>query len=60
MLFKILKLLGLDVPAKIAAARTDFEHRVEEAADYVGRRWPPPSSRRVLQRPRSCSSLPPA
>jgi hypothetical protein len=37
MLLKILKLLGLDVPAKIATARTDFEHHVEEAADYVKR-----------------------
>jgi hypothetical protein len=37
MLFKILKLFGLDVPAKIAAARTEFEHRVEEAADYAKR-----------------------
>jgi hypothetical protein len=35
MLFKILKLFGLDVPAKIAAARTEFEHRVEDAADYA-------------------------
>jgi hypothetical protein len=33
MLFKILKLFGLDVPAKIAAARTEFGHRVEDAAD---------------------------
>ena len=37
MLFKILKLFGLDVPAKIAATRTEFEHRVEEAADYAKR-----------------------
>jgi hypothetical protein len=35
MLFKILKLFGLDVPAKIAAARNEFEHRVEDAADYA-------------------------
>jgi hypothetical protein len=35
MLFKILKLFGLDVPAKIAAARTEFEHRVEDAAEYA-------------------------
>ena len=35
MLFKILKLFGLDVPGKIAAARTEFEHRVEDAADYA-------------------------
>jgi hypothetical protein len=35
MLFEILKLFGLDVPAKIAAARTEFEHRVEDAADYA-------------------------
>jgi hypothetical protein len=35
MLFKILKLFGLDVPAKIAAARMDFEHRVEQAAHYA-------------------------
>jgi hypothetical protein len=35
MLFKILKLFGLDVPAKIAAARMEFEHRAEDAADYA-------------------------
>jgi hypothetical protein len=35
MLFKVLNLFGLDVPAKIAAARTEFEHRVEDAADYA-------------------------
>jgi hypothetical protein len=35
MLFKILKLYGLDVPAEIAAARTELEHRVEDAADYA-------------------------
>jgi hypothetical protein len=35
MLFKILKLFGLDVPAKVAAAKTEFEHRVEDAADYA-------------------------
>ena len=35
MLLKILKLFGLDVPAKIAAARTEFERRVEDAADYA-------------------------
>jgi hypothetical protein len=35
MLFKILKLFGLDVPAKIAAARTEFERRAEDAADYA-------------------------
>ena len=35
MLFKVLNLFGLDVPAKIAAARTELEHRVEDAADYA-------------------------
>jgi hypothetical protein len=35
MLFKILKLFGLDVAAKIAAARLELEQRVEEATDYV-------------------------
>jgi hypothetical protein len=35
MLFKFLKLFGLDVPAKIAAARTELEQRVEEATDYA-------------------------
>jgi hypothetical protein len=35
MLFKILKLFGLDVPAKIAAARAELEQRVEEASDYA-------------------------
>jgi hypothetical protein len=37
MLFKILKLFGVDVPANIAAARTQFERRVEDAADYAKR-----------------------
>ena len=35
MLFKVLNLFGLDVPAQIAAARTELEHRVEDAADYA-------------------------
>jgi hypothetical protein len=35
MLFKIVKLFGLDVPAKIAAARLELEQRVEEASDYA-------------------------
>jgi hypothetical protein len=35
MLFKILKLLGLDVHAKIAEARLELEQRVEEASDYA-------------------------
>jgi hypothetical protein len=35
MLFKILKLFGLDVPARIAAARQDLERRVEDAAGQV-------------------------
>jgi hypothetical protein len=35
MLFKILKLFGLDVPAKIAAARAELEQRVEDASDYA-------------------------
>jgi hypothetical protein len=37
MLVKVLNLFGLDVPAKIAAARTEFEHRVADAADYAKR-----------------------
>jgi hypothetical protein len=35
MLFKILKLAGLDVPAQIAVARTEIELRAKEAADYA-------------------------
>jgi hypothetical protein len=35
MLFKILKLLGLDVAAKMAAARSEIEQRVEEVVDYA-------------------------
>jgi hypothetical protein len=35
MLFKILNLFGLDVPAKIAAARAEFDYRVEDAAAYA-------------------------
>jgi hypothetical protein len=35
MLLKILKLFGLDVPAKIEAAKASFERRVEQATDHV-------------------------
>jgi len=35
MLFNILKLFGLDVPAKIAAARASLEQRVEQATEHV-------------------------
>jgi hypothetical protein len=35
MLFKILKLFGLDVPAKIEAVKVGLERRVEDAADHV-------------------------
>jgi hypothetical protein len=35
MLFKILKLLGLDVPAKMAAAKSEIEQRVEEVVEYA-------------------------
>jgi hypothetical protein len=35
MLFKILKLFGLDVPAKVAAAKSMIEQRVEEVTDYA-------------------------
>jgi hypothetical protein len=35
MLFKILKLFGLDVPAKVAEAKSVIEQRIEEAADYA-------------------------
>ena len=33
MLFKLLKLFGLDVSAEIAAARSEIEQRVDEVAD---------------------------
>ena len=33
MLFKILKLFGLDVPAKVDAAKALIEQRAEEMAD---------------------------
>ena len=36
MLFKLLKLFGLDVPAKVAAAKLVIEQRAEEVAQYVG------------------------
>src|SRR5262249_46309695 len=36
MLFKILKLFGLDVPAKVAAAKSVIEQRAEEVAQYAG------------------------
>ena len=35
MLFKILKLFGLDVPAKVAGAKLVIEQRVEEVTDYA-------------------------
>jgi hypothetical protein len=35
MLFKILKLFGLDVSAKMAAAKLEIEQRAEEVADYA-------------------------
>jgi Putative Actinobacterial Holin-X, holin superfamily III len=35
MLFNILKLFGLDVPARIAEVRTELEQRVELAKDHV-------------------------
>jgi|HubBroStandDraft_6_1064221.scaffolds.fasta_scaffold275924_2 hypothetical protein len=35
MLFKILKMFGLDVPAKIEAMKASIESRVEEATDHV-------------------------
>jgi hypothetical protein len=35
MLFKILKLFGLDVPAKVAAAKSVIEQRVEEVTGYA-------------------------
>jgi hypothetical protein len=36
MLFRLLKLFGLDVPAKVAAAKLVVEQRAEEVAQYVG------------------------
>ena len=36
MLFNILKLFGLDVPAKMAAAKSAIEQRAEEVAEYAG------------------------
>jgi hypothetical protein len=35
MLIKTLKLFGLDVPAKVAAAKSMIEQRVEEVTDYA-------------------------
>jgi hypothetical protein len=35
MLFKILKLFGLDVAAKMDAAKALIEQRAEEVADYA-------------------------
>jgi len=35
MLFKMLKLLGLDIPAKIEAVKASLELRVEQATDHV-------------------------
>ena len=35
MLFKLLKLFGLDVPAKVAAAKAVIEQRAEEVAQYA-------------------------
>jgi hypothetical protein len=38
MFFKMLKLFGLDVPAKLAEVRTTLEERVELAKDQVTER----------------------
>ena len=35
MLFKILKLFGIDVPAKIEAVKADLEQRIDEATGHV-------------------------
>jgi hypothetical protein len=35
MLFKILKLFGLDVSAKMAETKSEIEQRIEEVADYA-------------------------
>jgi hypothetical protein len=35
MLFKLLKWFGLDIPAKVAAAKSALEQRAEEVADYA-------------------------
>jgi hypothetical protein len=35
MLFKVLKLFGLDVPTKIAAAKSELEQRLEEVTSYA-------------------------
>ncbi len=35
MLFKLLKLFGLDIPAKVAAAKSTIEQRAEEVADFA-------------------------
>ena len=35
MLFKILKLFGLDVPAKIGAVKASLELRLDQATDHV-------------------------
>jgi hypothetical protein len=35
MLFKLLKLFGLDIPTKVAAAKSAIEQRAEEVADYA-------------------------
>jgi hypothetical protein len=37
MLFKILKLFGLDVPARVAATKSMIEQRVEEVSDHAKR-----------------------
>ena len=36
MLFKLRRLFGLDVPAKVAAAKSVIEQRAEEVAQYAG------------------------
>jgi len=35
MVFKLLKLFGLDIPAKVATAKSAIEQRAEEVADYA-------------------------
>jgi hypothetical protein len=40
MLFKLLRLFGLDVPAKVAAAKSVIEQRAEEVTPGRRRRQP--------------------
>jgi hypothetical protein len=56
MLFKLLKLFGLDVHAEIAAVKGEITRRVDDAADRRGTSRSAPLSSLPLRRLPACCS----